>query len=203
MLRETGKSREEKVKGKYLLSESLSHWLLPIFKMALGSNKNRTKGKVLWKKQEPFSTLYGAVSVPGLTVLPVDESRGTVDDPPASLAGLNPPKPRTGKNVILGLEIPFWGGLFTGFWNHGKWKCEMRQAHAAYSNTWWLNNVGRQQMGSECYVFPEDSSLSAKVYISKNLYWFSQFSLVLLVNLHKYVFRVQFHSKHCILWLKC
>ena len=49
------------------------------------------------------------MSVPGLTVLPVDESRGTVDDPTASLAELNRLKPHTGENVILGLEIPFFG----------------------------------------------------------------------------------------------
>ena len=121
----------------------------------------------------------------------------------ASLAELNHLKPRVGKNVIMGLEIPFFAGLFTSFWNHGKWKYEMRQVHAFYSNTWWLNNVERQQMGSECCMFPEDSSLSAKVYISKNLYWYSQFSLVLMVNFHKYVFGVQFHSKRCILWLNC
>ena len=121
--------------------------------------------------------------------------------PHSILGRAEPPEATHRWECHLGTRNSFFWGLFTGFWNHGKWKCEMRQAHVVYSNTWWLNNVGRQQMGSECYVFPADSSLSAKVYISKNLYWFSQFSLVLLVNFHKYVFGVQIHSKNCILWL--
>lgn len=50
-------------------------------------------------------------------------------------------------------------------------------------------------------VFPADYSLSAKVYISKNLYWFSQFSLVLLVNFHMFlesnsIVNIAFHDSN-------
>lgn len=72
--------------------------------------------------------------------------------PHSILGRAEPPEATRRWECHLGTRNSFFGGLFTGFWNHGKWKCEMRQAHAVYSNTWWLNNVGRQQMGSECCV---------------------------------------------------